>query len=234
VLFRSWYRIGVETGNFTSGTVELTLSYAIGSVPIAWIAGRLRGGRRTLTTWHYLKRGGSPGGAMLANPTFVSQRLSTRHVPPKVTFYRKLTQADEEPSRGEADPRDAQPQDSVRQIPPDTPKPDKSEQVAHSSSSVTAPAPASQHSDLPRASAGPAVYTVQVGAFTDPAVAQQWAQKWKARGYNVALRPVARPKTGVIYRLYLGKFSSQKKADELVQRLKHREGISAFPLVVRN
>jgi len=164
----------------------------------------------------------------------LSSESSSRHVPPKVTFYRKLTQADEEPSRGEGDPRDAQPQGSVGQIPLDSLKPDKSEPVAHSSSSATAPVPASQHSDLPRASAGPAVYTVQVGAFTDPAVAQQWAQKWKVRGYNVALRPVARPRTGVIYRLYLGKFSSQKKADELVQRLKHREGISAFPLVVRN
>jgi len=28
----AWYRIGVKTGNFTSGTVELTLDYAIGSV----------------------------------------------------------------------------------------------------------------------------------------------------------------------------------------------------------
>jgi cell division septation protein DedD len=73
-----------------------------------------------------------------------------------------------------------------------------------------------------------------VGAFSDPAVAQQWAQKWKARGYNVSLRPVARPRTGIIYRLYLGKFSSQHEADELVQRLKHREGIAAFRLLVRN
>lgn len=164
----------------------------------------------------------------------VSSESSSRHVPPKVTFYRQLTQADEEPPGGEDTSRDAQPQGSAGQIPPDSLKPDKSDAVAHSSSSATAPAPAVQHSDLPRPSSGPAVYTVQVGAFTDPAVAQQWAQKWRARGYNVALRPVARPKTGVIYRLYLGKFSSQKKADELVQRLKHREGISAFPLVVRN
>ena len=77
-------------------------------------------------------------------------------------------------------------------------------------------------------------YAVQVGAFTHPAIAQEWALKWKARGYDVALKPVARPRTGVIYRLYLGNFLSEKKADELVNHLKSKEGISAFPVVLRN
>ncbi|MBM3300349.1 MAG: SPOR domain-containing protein, partial [Deltaproteobacteria bacterium] len=87
---------------------------------------------------------------------------------------------------------------------------------------------------IPEAGKGPKVYTVQVGAFTNPGIAQQWAQEWKARGYNVSLKPVARPRTGVIYRLYLGEFSSEKKADELVKRLRQNEGISAIRLVVRN
>lgn len=76
-------------------------------------------------------------------------------------------------------------------------------------------------------------YTVQVGAFTHPGIAQEWAMKWKARGYEVSLKPVARPRTGVIYRLYLGRFASEKEAEELAKRLKSKEGISAFWLAVR-
>jgi hypothetical protein len=77
-------------------------------------------------------------------------------------------------------------------------------------------------------------YTVQVGTFSNPGIAKQWALKWQARGYKVALKPVARPKTGVTYRLYLGKFSSEKRADKLVKRLKSKEGISALRLAIRN
>lgn len=76
-------------------------------------------------------------------------------------------------------------------------------------------------------------YLVQVGAFAHPAIAREWSTKWRARGYNAFLSPVARPKTGVIYRLYLGKFTSEKEADDLVNRLKAKEGISAFRLVVQ-
>lgn len=80
----------------------------------------------------------------------------------------------------------------------------------------------------------PGRYTVQVGAFTHPSIAQEWANKWKTRGYEVILRPVARPHTGIIYRLYLGNFPSEKQADELVKHLKAKEGISALRLMVRN
>jgi cell division septation protein DedD len=57
--------------------------------------------------------------------------------------------------------------------------------------------------------------------------------KWKGRGYEVSLKPVARP-SGVIYRLYLGSFSSESQADELVRHLKSKEGISALRLVLHN
>jgi cell division septation protein DedD len=86
---------------------------------------------------------------------------------------------------------------------------------------------------IPEAESKTKTYTVQVGAFSQPAIAQEWAQKWKARGYDPMLRPVARPKTGVIYRLYLGKFTSEKKADDLVKHLKSKEGINALRLLVR-
>ncbi|HMK34433.1 MAG TPA: SPOR domain-containing protein, partial [Desulfomonilaceae bacterium] len=87
---------------------------------------------------------------------------------------------------------------------------------------------------IPQSGSAQKTYTVQVGAFSHPAIAQEWAQKWKARGYDVSLKPVARPKTGVIYRLYLGNFTSEKKADDLVKHLKSKEGINAIRLLVRN
>ena len=77
------------------------------------------------------------------------------------------------------------------------------------------------------------VYSVQVGAFSHPGVAKQWAEKWRARGYDVILKPVARPRSGVIYRLYLGSFPTAKKADELVGRLKAKEGVTAFAVALQ-
>lgn len=163
---------------------------------------------------------------------------SPNYVPPKVTFYRQLTQADGD-QRGEGQAQGAtetehQSQNSPQQAPPDSPQSEKSGPSDRFSAPAKAPGNAQTLPDLSKANSGPVMYTVQVGAFTDPAVAQQWAQKWKARGYKVTLRPVARPRSGVSYRLYLGKFSSQKKADDLVQRLKRKEGITALRLLVRN
>lgn len=76
-------------------------------------------------------------------------------------------------------------------------------------------------------------YTVQVGAFTNPQIAQQQARSWKSRGYDAVLRPVAMPKSGVIYRLSLGSFRSEKKADDLVKDLKAK-GVASFKLLVSN
>jgi cell division septation protein DedD len=86
---------------------------------------------------------------------------------------------------------------------------------------------------VPKAESSPKIYTVQVGAFSRPAIAQEWARKWKARGYQVWWKPVARPKTGVIYQLYMGTFTSEKEANNLIKRLKSKEGINAFRLLVR-
>lgn len=77
-------------------------------------------------------------------------------------------------------------------------------------------------------------FIVQVGAFSHPRIAQEWASKWKAKGYKVTLKPVARPSSGIIYRLYLGDFESEKKADEFVKQLKAKEGISAMRLNARD
>lgn len=77
-------------------------------------------------------------------------------------------------------------------------------------------------------------FVVQVGAFSHPRIAQEWASKWKAKGYKVTLKPVARPSSGIIYRLYLGDFETEKKADDFVKQLKAKEGISAMRLNARD
>ncbi len=81
--------------------------------------------------------------------------------------------------------------------------------------------------------AGSKRYTVQVGAFTNPQIAQQQERSWKSRGYEAVLRPAAMPKSGVIYRLSLGNFQTEKEADDLVKDLKAK-GITSFKLPVTN
>lgn len=162
------------------------------------------------------------------------------HVPPVVTFYRQLTAQEEQvPQEESTPPEKMSEQDVPTPEKKDVPLPHAARAIAHQRKQLSEPdAVAPSQSDasvgLPIPPEGTKNYTVQVGAFTHPAVARQWAEKWKARGFKVSLKPVARPRTGVIYRLYLGKFDSEKKADELVYRLKSKEGISAFRLLVRN
>ncbi len=168
---------------------------------------------------------------------------SAADTPPEVTFYRQLTVQDEKsPAKG----RVAQDPIAETEVSPTHPdaktadaakghaKPGTRERKQPKGSfDKPAGAPSPQYT-LPKAGSGAKTYTVQVGAFAHPAIAQQWAAKWKLRGYDVSLKPVARPQSGVIYRLYLGNFSSEKKADELVKHLKAKEGISALALVLHN
>ncbi|MFH1115659.1 MAG: SPOR domain-containing protein [Pseudomonadota bacterium] len=161
-------------------------------------------------------------------------------VKPQVTFYEQLKTVDEQTqevsqSAGDAPPGPpSEPPRAVSITPPENNKNNNSPLQASSPPPAPEPSDASGSLKLPQTAPGNKRYTVQVGAFTDPGIAKQWALKWKARGYMVSLKPVARPRTGVIYRLYLGSFSSETQADELVKRLKSKEGISALRLVVRN
>ncbi len=182
-------------------------------------------------------------------PSEVSARVpyacnkSAGDAPPEVTFYRQLTAQDEQrPMKGNVT-EDLSPETEVgstnadpksAKAPKGAAKPGGHDQKQPKVSFDKPAGAPTQLYCLPKADSGAKTYTVQVGAFTHPAIAQQWAEKWKLRGYDVSLKPVARPKSGVIYRLYLGNFSSEKKADELVKHLKAKEGISALRLVLRN
>jgi cell division septation protein DedD len=162
------------------------------------------------------------------------------HVRPEVTFYSKLMAPDEEPPVAnpleeagdgtvETVQQPAKQGDAGRpreRLTENEPKPSRPQDVP-SYAAVQRPI------IPPKAETGSKRYTVQVGAFSQPGIAQQWATRWKARGYDVTLKPVARS-DGIIYRLYLGKFSTETEADDLVRRLKSKEGISALRLVVRD
>ena len=157
---------------------------------------------------------------------------------PEVTFYQKLTAQDEQktavsiPTCQPVQETDLPDRRAAKS--PGSPAADKREDLKHKSSTQPEKAGAAEGQTALQPIAGPARYTVQVGAFAQPSIAQEWAIKWKARGYDPYLKPVARPNTGIIYRLYLGNFPSEKQADELVKHLKAKEGISALRLTVRN
>jgi cell division septation protein DedD len=164
--------------------------------------------------------------------------------PPQVTFYSKLiAQEDQTHCQEGLDPRSVVRQGgseapSYHAPPEETKLSEKHPEKKTKNRASLQPKEPDRHppaeTSLPGPDSGTGTYMVQVGAFTNPGIAQQWAARWKSRGYDVMLKPVARPKTGILYRLYLGKFGSQQEADALVERLKTKEGITAFRLLVRN
>jgi len=158
---------------------------------------------------------------------------------PEVTFYTKLSSQTDPVSQFEPETGDAElEKDSGIPVMQTRGIAGEKEGLAGSASRPRVTGSAEQSTlverTLPEPGKGLPLYTVQVGAFAHPGIAQEWAAKWRARGYDVVLKPVARPKTGVIYRLYLGSFESEKTAEDLVRHLKSKEGISAFTLVLRN
>jgi cell division septation protein DedD len=163
--------------------------------------------------------------------TPVPQPAPSKKDPPPMSFYKTLTAQDEQPPAAGGSESGTEPGSH-----PATP-PGSADSAAKPGSKETRATPQAQGTPppprLPAKNAGVKRYTVQVGTFSRPSVAKQWAAKWKARGFTVILRPVARPKTGVTYRLYLGSFRSRKKADEMVKRLKKKEGITAFRTALR-
>jgi cell division septation protein DedD len=170
----------------------------------------------------------------------------TGETPAPVTFYNDLTAQEDADTNGCPAPTDAsagapeRPGAAIKAVRPADAEPQESKRngaAARSGqngrksltrtgstddSGRTKPSPAA----CPAAHARK--FSVQVGTFAHPSVAREWAGRWKERGYDVILKPVARPGAGVIYRLYLGSFDAEKEADELIRQLKIKEGVNAF------
>jgi cell division septation protein DedD len=173
-------------------------------------------------------------GTAVSGPSVAPDDKSS-HERPEVTFYHKLTTQDEHKIVSPDIPCQIQETDitdkraSAKGVTGAAQGKSEGAKTKHQGEKAVA-----TDQTHPQPATGPTRYTVQVGAFSHPSIAQEWAIKWKSRGYDVSMKPVARPNTGIIYRLYLGNFPSEKQADELVRHLKAKEGISALRLIVRN
>ncbi len=138
----------------------------------------------------------------------------TKTAPPQVTFYRKLVAQEDPPPCSEAPDTDHVTHREGSAAPGKAPAAEKaklSDKHAGKKAKGHATLKAGEtvsgvlaETSLPGPGSGRGTYMVQVGAFTNPGIAQQWAARWKSRGYEVLLKPVARPKTGILYRLYPG------------------------------
>ncbi len=168
------------------------------------------------------------------------QEIKKQCPPAEVTFYKKLKSQEDgvhqENSSQKIRLANAQtggPEKDSNFPNPDSIKEDRGFSVP-ALSGIPKQALSESNTGLPTDRRGQKIYSVQVGVFSHPRIAQEWAEKWKAKGYPATLRPIARPVTGVQYRLFLGEFNSEKKADEFARQLKAKEGVTGMTMVVKN
>ncbi|MFH0959834.1 MAG: SPOR domain-containing protein [Pseudomonadota bacterium] len=160
--------------------------------------------------------------------------------PTEVTFYQKLKTQEDKVHPENSNQKPVPPyseiglskKNSNRQN-PDSIKEENEFSVA-ALSGIPKPSLSERNVGLPKGSPGQKVYSVQVGVFSHPRIAQEWAEKWKSKGYPATLRPIARPSSGVQYRLFLGEFNSEQNADEFAKQLKAKEGVTGMTLVIKD
>jgi len=169
-----------------------------------------------------------------------SDQEAKKHAPPtEVTFYKKLKAQEDRVHPENSSQRvktanvevGGSEKDSNNQN-PNSKKEDTGFSVP-ALSGIPKPALSESNVGLSKSGAGQKVYSVQVGVFSHPRIAKEWAEKWKSKGYPATLRPIARPSSGVQYRLFLGEFNSEKNADEFAKQLKAKEGVTGMTLVVK-
>jgi cell division septation protein DedD len=160
------------------------------------------------------------------------------HSTPEVTFYKQLKSEDDGKlvHRGTQKPKTSEVGNALTSEPgsSDTKTAREGPGFATPALSGSCPPPKETEAKVSGVSSTGKVYAVQVGIFSHPKVAQGWADKWRSRGYPVALRPMATPNSGVQYRLFLGEFNSEKKADEFAKQFKAKEGIAGLTLSIKD
>jgi len=152
-----------------------------------------------------------------------------RHPTTEVTFYKQLKSEDDGNGHRDSLPHKPKPVDGENS---GLAKDEKGFSIPALSGSPC-PLESGTNVNLPLTNTGPKIYSVQVGVFSYPRVAQEWAEKWRSRGYPVVLRPIAGRNAGIQYRLFVGEFNSEKKADEFAKQLKAKEGITGLTLVIK-
>jgi DedD protein len=71
-------------------------------------------------------------------------------------------------------------------------------------------------------------YTVQIGAFKNPAEARQMKAKFENKGYESYISPAKDRQGQKIYKVKTGDFRDRKEAEVLALKLKKAEGLHAY------
>jgi cell division protein FtsN len=72
------------------------------------------------------------------------------------------------------------------------------------------------------------IFTVQVGAFSDFFHAQALKRRLVYKGYNVYITPSGSKKTGILYKVCVGKFSDKEKVESLSVKINKTEHLQTF------
>lgn len=72
------------------------------------------------------------------------------------------------------------------------------------------------------------IYTVQVGAYKEMAVAEKVRNKLKIKGYPAYIVEKEIPQEGTIYKVRVGELPNRDKAEEIAKRINEKEGMPTF------
>jgi DedD protein len=188
------------------------------------------------------KQAASPAAAerLPSLPEVISDFLPKKE---DLTFYRTLTEKGERTVSIELPPRQKQEEATApagrtpepaaataadRRMPLPAPSAGGgAEQTAKPPPAVPPPAP---RREQPAAkTAGTAVrYTVQTGAYSERAMAEEEVRDLKRRGYAALLVATNIPQKGTWYRVRIGSFSNRQGAEKLAGDLRAKEGIQSI------
>jgi hypothetical protein len=73
-----------------------------------------------------------------------------------------------------------------------------------------------------------AIFTVQVGVFSNASYAEAFAKRLNEKGYRVYITFSISQKGEGLHKVHIGTFSDRKKAENLSARIKKTEGLQAF------
>ena len=109
--------------------------------------------------------------------------------------------------------------------------PEKPAQQKIAESQIAKPAPGISAQKVEPAAAlesNSAIYTVQIGAFKNPAEAKQLKAKFDKKGYKSFISEGKNRKSQKIFKVKTGAFKEKKEAEVLALKLKKTEGLQTY------
>jgi cell division septation protein DedD len=160
-----------------------------------------------------------------------------------LTFYRTLTEKGERtvsielpprpqqeaPAPAVKTPEPAPPAAVDRRLPLPDPSAGRRAEQAAKQQPAAVPPPALRKEQPAAKTSGPAVrYTIQTGAYSERAMAEEEVRDLKRRGYAAFLVATNIPQKGTWYRVRIGSFSNKQSAEKLAGDLRAKEGIHSI------